>query len=380
MRVLLYVQHLLGSGHLQRIALIASELSARGAECWLVSGGVPVATINTDSFRLKQLPPLRVSDSSFSMLVDEAGEAVGEDYMARRQQILLDVAVKCQPQVVVVESWPFGRRKLRHELIAMMQLLHGRDKPPLTVCSIRDILQRGRKADRLQETVEHVLRWFDNVLVHADPNFVELEHSFELTEQIKSRLVYTGFVVRPAFESIHWQPLSDARVLVSAGGGAVGLALYQSAIDAARLAQNKHQWHLLIGRGITEQQKQKLDQQAPASVKIEWARSDFPDLLGRAAVSVSQAGYNTVMDLLNVGCPAVVVPFDADGETEQSDRAQRLHALGLAKVLSAEDLTGHSLLEAVNSRHLKASPDWSADFSGAVTSAQWLLHHAAAQV
>lgn len=376
MRVLLYVQHLLGSGHLQRMALIARELARRGGECRLVSGGMPVATINTSQFKLVQLAPLRANDSTFSMLVDADGVEAGDDYLAGRQQQLLDVAREFNPQIVLVESWPFGRRKLRHELIALMQQLKAQPAPPLTACSIRDILQRGRKPDRLRETVSHVQRWFDSVLVHADPNFVELEHSFELTEEIKTKLVYTGFVVRPEFETIQWQPGPDAEVLVSAGGGAVGYALYQCAIDAARLAPDGQRWRLLIGRGISERKKQQLVDDAPATVRIEWARSDFPELLGRAAVSVSQAGYNTAMDLLNVGCPSVVVPFDADGETEQSDRAQRLQALGLAQVLPAQSLSAQALLEAVNRCGRHSPPAWSADFSGAATSAEWLLRHA----
>ena len=41
-RVLVYVQHLLGIGHLMRARLIAEALAARGFDTHLVTGGMPI--------------------------------------------------------------------------------------------------------------------------------------------------------------------------------------------------------------------------------------------------------------------------------------------------------------------------------------------------
>jgi len=372
-RVLLYVQHLLGSGHLQRTALIGAALKAGGAECWLISGGMPVANIETGDLVLRQLPPLRANDATFEFLVDADGAVASAAYLAERQQQLLDIAADVRPDIVLIESWPFGRRKQRHELTALLRQVCAQSRRPLVVCSIRDILQRGRKAKRLRETVDHINRWFDYVLVHADSSFVELDYSFELAGDIKPELIYTGFVVRPGFVGRRWQPGNDAPVLVSAGGGAVGLKLYRCAIESARLANGDFQWHLLIGRGVSQADKDQLQFDAPESVKIEWARSDFPDLLRNAGVSISQSGYNTTMDLLGVGCPAIVVPFDGAGETEQRDRAERLATLGIARLLTADELSPQSLLDGVRERYLKAPERWQADFNGTENTAKWLL-------
>jgi len=40
-RVLIWVQHLLGSGHLERMRWVAEALAAHGADVHFVSGGVP---------------------------------------------------------------------------------------------------------------------------------------------------------------------------------------------------------------------------------------------------------------------------------------------------------------------------------------------------
>ena len=58
-----------------------------------------------------------------------------------------------------------------------------------------------------------------------------------------------------------------------------------------------------------------------------------------APLSVSQAGYNTVCDILRAGCRSLLIPFTAGGETEQTARAERLEKLGLAHVLPERALT-----------------------------------------
>ena len=55
---------------------------------------------------------------------------------------------------------------------------------------------------------------------------------------------------------------------------------------------------------------------------MERFRKDLAGLMASARVSVSQAGYNTVCDMLVAGCQSVLVPYASGGETEQSLRAE----------------------------------------------------------
>jgi predicted glycosyltransferase len=91
-------------------------------------------------------------------------------------------------------------------------------------------------------------------------------------------------------------------------------------------------------------------------VQVERFRSDFAALLASAKVSVSQAGYNTVGDLLVAGTRAVLVPFAAGGETEQTERANRLAAAGRAVVLPETDLTAQALAAAIETAWLGPDP------------------------
>jgi predicted glycosyltransferase len=81
---------------------------------------------------------------------------------------------------------------------------------------------------------------------------------------------------------------------------------------------------------------------------VEPARPDFPGLLRRARLSVSQAGYNTVMDVLAAGIPGVVVPYAGGLESEQTLRARRLAERGVLQVVDEAKLTPEALAAAVD--------------------------------
>ena len=80
-------------------------------------------------------------------------------------------------------------------------------------------------------------------------------------------------------------------------------------------------------------------------VIVERARPDFRALLSRAALSISQGGYNTLMDVLSARCPAVIVPFAGGAESEQSFRAAEFARRGLISVIAEADLSPRVLAD-----------------------------------
>ena len=122
-----------------------------------------------------------------------------------------------------------------------------------------------------------------------------------------------------------------------------------AALAARPLSNLKHRpWRLLAGPNLPDGERAALETAAPEGVTVEANRDDFPALLSRCAVSVSQAGYNTVAEILRAGCRAVVAPYSAGGETEQSFRAQRLHERGLAQVVEEAALGPETLAAAID--------------------------------
>ena len=83
---------------------------------------------------------------------------------------------------MVIELFPFGRKKFAAELLPLLERARAARGPrPLVVCSLRDILvSRGERQRRHDERAAATAnRWFDLVLVHADPDFARLEDSFD---------------------------------------------------------------------------------------------------------------------------------------------------------------------------------------------------------
>jgi predicted glycosyltransferase len=82
-------------------------------------------------------------------------------------------------------------------------------------------------------------------------------------------------------------------------------------------------------------------------VIIEPARADFVALLVNATLSVSQAGYNTVVETLTAADRAVLVPYATERETEQTIRARAVVARGGAEMVAGPALDGASLAAAI---------------------------------
>lgn len=353
-RVLFHVQHLLGTGHLRRAAAIAAALSRHGFAVELVSGGMPIAGLALGGARLVQLPPARAGDASFKTLVDDGGRAVDESWKAARRDALLARLASIRPDVVITELFPLGRNALSFELAPLIETARAAAPRPLILASVRDILAIKTDPRKLDAMVERVRAWYDHVLVHGDPALIALGASFP-EHRIADKVVYTGYVADPASPT---PSDGDGEIVVSAGGGAVGARLMQTAVAAKRLArEGRRTWRLLIGADVAPAARAALMAARVPGLVIEAARPDFPDLLARAHVSVSQAGYNTVMDVITARARAVLVPFAGGHETEQSMRAAAMAAHGWAQVVAETELTPERLAAAVDQAALAPRPD-----------------------
>ncbi|TPK43736.1 glycosyl transferase [Mesorhizobium sp. B2-5-4] len=365
----LYVQHLLGIGHLARTSRVAAALVDDGFDVTIVTGGAPVAGFPGLGVKSVTLPPVTSGDEGFSGLVDLQGKPIDDDFKKRRSEMLLQAFQDCRPDIVIVEAFPFGRRQMRFELLPLIEAIDATSPRPLLVTSIRDILQERVKPGRNEETVDLVNTHFDLVMVHGDPAFATVDKTFPLAGAIKADVTYTGLVAAPP------SPAASERfdVLVSVGGGAAGSSLVSSTIAAARNAKNGWKWCLITGPNLPKDQFDAIAHDVTPGLSIFRFREDFASLLTGARLSVSQAGYNTVCDVLRAGCRSLLVPFAAGGESEQTVRALMLEELGLATVLMEKDLTPEGLAQAIE--EVLVAPRPSAhrlDLEGARHSAQIL--------
>ncbi|WP_201830529.1 glycosyltransferase [Microvirga zambiensis] len=343
LRVLIAVTHLLGAGHLTRAATLARAFAREGHETVLVSGGSPVHVGDPGAASFVQLPSVRTLGTNFTTLLDDDSKPVDETYLAKRRAILLDTLNSLRPDILITELFPFGRRVLAKEFMALLDAARAMSPRPRILCSLRDILVASSKPERIAQAHERVLGYYDAVLVHGDPDLVPIEDSWPLDERIRPLVRYTGYVDESE------APIPErARlgIVVSGGSSAASLPLYRAAIAAAHGIADRP-WRVLVGKGVSEAEFQSLRENAPAHVAIEWARPDFRTLLACAELSISQAGYNTVVDLLRCNVQPILVPFEAGQETEQRLRAEHLQKLGLARIVPEAELSPETLAGAI---------------------------------
>jgi len=373
MKVAIYVQHLLGTGHLVRMQALASALHSAGHHVLLVSGG---RAESQEGYSLVQLPVVKTQPGDFLTLLDESGTPVDDAFKDARAKLLLQAVEEFTPDLLVLETWPFGRRQLGFEIKPMVEKLQRLVHPPLLVSSIRDVLQQ-RQEKRRRETLEYINRWFSLVLVHGAESLTPLAQSFPEASSIACPVAYSGYLSKIYPMSETADNYGAGEVLVSAGGGATGARLLQIAAGAAAL--DAVPWRLMAGPNLPQSAFDTLVQKQGKHLIVERNRPNFRTMLENCSASVSQFGYNTATDLLQAGCPAVVVPYAEDGETEQAQRAACFADLDLVVPLEQTALTPSSLIEAVNAarrmHHQKAPPkvnNIAPDLDGSVQSVKIL--------
>jgi predicted glycosyltransferase len=382
---LIYCQHVWGLGHLFRMREIARALAPH--EVLLVTGGPPVQLPLPDHVRRFELPALRMRADKQLVTVDGRPlDAVWAERGARLQ----DGFRTFRPDALIVELYPFGRTAFGRELDPLLAAIrHGRLPRCRVYCSLRDILVAKRDPEAYESRVVRRLnRWFDVLLVHADPDIVRLDATFDRMRAIKIPVVYTGYVAETAAAEPNKNALRRRRdvpqdeklIVASAGGGRSGYPLLKAVLAAHRLLAARMGARLAVFTGpyLPAEDLNRLKAMAGRRATVDRFAADFGDWLRTADLSVSMAGYNTCMNLLTAEVPALVWPFE--GDREQPLRTARLAARGWVSVLTTAELNAEALARRIETVLTQAGrPRGTIDLDGAARTARLLARPSALQ-
>ena len=377
MKVFIYCQHVWGLGHLFRILEIARAL--KGHDVVLVTGGPEMPLKLPDHVRRFQLPGLRMqADRQLIGADGREAEAVWPERIARLHALFQSEA----PDVFVVELYPLGRTAFGRELDPLLESIRSGRLPRCRVyCSVRDVLVAKRDPGAYEARVCRSLnRWFDALLVHADPALVTLDASFGTLAAIEIPVVYTGYVARSSSHDVGREALrrqcglgdGEKLIVASAGGGQSGYPLLAAVLAAQQQGmQPELRLTLFTGPYLPEDHRSALKAAAGPGVVIQRFSDDFRDWLGAADLSISMAGYNTCMDILTTGVAALVWPYA--GDREQPLRAARLAEKGWVSVLAEADLAAGPLRMRIEAALASLTrPAGGFDLQGALETARFI--------
>lgn len=359
MRVVHYCQHVLGMGHFFRSLEIDKALANH--DVTLITGGTPLAVTYPAHLNVVELPSLSM-DENFGTLVhtshDGTKRELTDDEISsieeKRTRILCETLKELQPDIFLVELFPFGRKRFSFELMPALELARKGELGNMrTVCSVRDILVEKKTPQKFEQRVVSILNaYFDSVLVHTDPNVITLNATFKTLNNITIPVYNTGYITPlPCAGASGAQ--DDPRtikadipfILGSIGSGSVHPELMENLVQASILLASDIQHTLLVSTGPFMEPEHKkriktLSNSHPHITVTEFI-PDFIEHLHTADLSVSMAGYNTTMNLLAVNTFGLVFPFDQN--REQRMRSTNLERLGVMKVLEQEDISPSAL-------------------------------------
>lgn len=379
MKIIIYCQHVLGIGHFFRTLEICRALDRH--DIILVSGGPETPAPLPPHVRRVQLPELAM-DRTFQNLHATDGRPL-EQTREDRRRIIDELLRDETPALFLIELYPLGRKAFRQELNPILEKIRTGQLPPCrVVCSVRDILVEKEDQDRHEaRAVETLNRWFDALLIHADPEVIRLEKTFSRMPDLRIPVIYTGFVatpVPPLADRAAWRKdrgiaPDQALVVASAGGGAVGFPLLNAVARSVQHlpADLPVRLQVFTGPFLSADETTRLQQYGDRRLRVDRFATDFPAWLQAADLSVSMAGYNTCMNILATGVPALVHPFARN--REQGLRARLLAERRQLAILSEEDLDPRimagRILDQLRAPRTGGCP---VDIAGAANTAEWI--------
>lgn len=333
-------------GSLHRAIALAAELSESLDVTILLDEKTPMLVDVPQGTRLVYLPPLRVDPDS------NVFEFTGQDQLRqsiiRRRDVILEVFEALKPRLVVVDNFPFHQHRLRGEVLPMIERArNGVYGESLVVCTTDSIMvdDSANGEDRADIAASLLEKYFDIVLVQSDPVFARLEEFFKPRDTLQTPTYHTGFVMPD--ERLKWSGGEGSDIVVSAGDGRYGGALFRTAIDAQRVLWPVSQLTMKIITGPRlpgDEYRNLIERSADVEcVDVVRVVGSMRAEMAKARCSVSQCGYHTALNAISTQTPSLFVPCPHSHRAEQVVRAKRLSYWGAGRMLMPQHLNAASL-------------------------------------
>ncbi|MEH2158671.1 glycosyltransferase family protein [Nostoc sp.] len=375
-RIMFYCQHILGMGHLVRSREIVRGLTKDFQICFINGGEIIQGFEIPTGIELINLPAIKTDAEFVELQVVDDAFSINEVKEIRKNR-LLEIFNQFQPDILIIELFPFGRRRFSFELIPLLELANSNKNSTKVICSLRDIVvtKAHKQAKHEEKVCNFINQYFDMLLVHGDPEFVPLEETFSRVSDLKCEIYYTGYVVQqprsnPVFTDEDREIINSDKplILVSVGGGRFGHELLDCVVKTAPFVEKRlsHNIQVFTGPFIPDSKFKELQVMARNSKNIS-IRRHTPYLLSymkKAELSINMSGYNTTMNVLTTGVRAMILPFTGNQDREQTIRTEKLTDLGIVKLITPYDLQpDYFAINIIN--YLEEQPNKiSVDFAG----------------
>lgn len=340
-RVLLHSHDSFGLGHLRRTMTIAKALRARlPSSSILITTGSPCAThfASAPGIDIVKLPSVS-KDGSGAYVARSLALDFGSVVEIRRK-LLEQIHESFAPDLLIVDHQVLG---LAEELDFVLR--EARRRGTKTILGIRDIIDSaevvasewGRPRAR-----QALAQEYDRLCVYGDPSVFDPRREYPMPAELRERLEFVGYVARDdVHPRVRRERGARPTVLVTVGGGEDGAGRIETFIDCLEISKPSFDSTIILGP-LYDQERARLIKKRlrdVPGVDVHLFHADLPHLLSKCDAVVSMAGYNSVVEILQSGVPAVLCPRSFP-RREQLLRAERMHALGLAECVASPSPRG----------------------------------------
>lgn len=353
-RTMFYCHDTYGLGHLRRTLTLAHHFrDTRPNVSQLIVTGSPVASRfrypeGADYVKLPSVTKNTAGDYEPLSLESMNIQLVRD----MRQDILLSAARHFQPDFFIVDHAPAGHGG---EAIASLRLLKKEFPKTKLIVGLRDIMDEApgvRASWQKQGVYELFDDLYDLILVYGNRNFYDVVAEYGLSPKAAGKTRFVGYLGRQpgsrspgdVRESLDMQ--TDKLIVVTAGGGGDGKALFDATIRDLKLMQQTGFDVLLVGGPFlsgTDRADLRTHLGRRDNVHFLDFTDDLPSYLGAADTVISMGGYNSVCEVMSLHRPTIIVPR-IHPRKEQLIRASVLSRHGLVEMIHPRDLAPRKLL------------------------------------
>ena len=401
-RVLLHYTHKQTLGHTTRTISLATAIINHKTpknSLLVLQGGAPQPLVeHPKGYGLLNIPfPFDTRASFRSRSIPQR--------TPERAAFILNAARQFAPDIFITEFFPFGRSAYIPELLPALRQLRKSGCRIIASIGYPLIIDLIRLQDKQFAAIyKALLSFYDAFLIHTPaeletPYFARsitptaLADLYKATlKSIEKKIIYTGYIFPEQTLTPSKDPGIDRlapaanTVIVSRGGGAVYPKLIINAIRAQKILGKAFRTIIACGPSTSAEEtalfKSVLKETGSDRILLTPYLSDLNEHLRTCQVSVSLSGYNTSVQLMRYGTPAIIVPYrnglSQMPTNDQIARADLLKEKFASIILSHDALTPQSLAWAIRARaeQPRPAPAPAAWFQGARTSARVILEGA----
>jgi predicted glycosyltransferase len=348
-KIVLYSHDTFGMGNIRRTLLLSQDFINEypGASILIITGSPMI-----HAFRI----PKGIDYIKLPCLDRFAAEQYGPRYLSgcpeevkeTREAILKESVLRFNPDLMVVDKRAAG---IDGELLPTLHALRQNGRHTRLALGVRDILdepERTRKVLASNGSFDVIDEFYDEVWIYGSRAIFDTAKEYAFPESIGRKTFYCGYLKRSTIPTGRKE--GPPRILITTGGGGDGSDIIEAYLTGlSTLPRNVAlRTTVIFGPQMPEPCRLELLRRFDYMADVEFLEfeADITNRYAESDVVVSQAGYNTVCELLSFSLRAILVPR-SEPVREQLIRARLMAERGFFDYIEPQNLTPETLISKV---------------------------------